>query len=137
MLRDVPRSSEVAGDAGLPRESILAAAAGVSAAAAADDEAADAQRKFIWRSAGLACGHTLSASTLTVANKWALEVFPYATTVTGLQVAFTILVVLIIKFSGCYPVDKLEFAKAWHYFPAALAIGESSVILLALPPRLY
>lgn len=119
MLRNVPRSSEVAGDTGLPRESILATASALEAAAATDDEAADAQHKFIWQSVGLACGHTLSASTLTVANKWALEVYPYATTVTGLQVAFTILVVLVIKLSGCYPVDKLEFAKAWHYFPAA------------------
>ena len=67
----------------------------------------------------VALGHTLSASTLTVANDWALKAYPFPSTLTMLQVFFTVLVSVTVSVTGLSKVEPLDPAKMWQYLPAA------------------
>jgi len=68
----------------------------------------------------LAGGHFISAGTLTVANKWALGVFPHVATLTLMQFTVTFVVAWCIGFSGLAEVDALDFRKIQKVTPATL-----------------
>ena len=75
----------------------------------------EATRKHIAKTFGLATGHTLSASFLTIANKWALDYYPHAATLTMLQIVATVLVALSVRWLRIAPVDHLDLLKCWNY----------------------
>nr|GMD33561.1 GDP-mannose transporter GONST3-like [Ipomoea batatas] len=69
---------------------------------------------------GVAAGYCISASLLSIINKWAIMKFPYPGALTALQYFTSAAGVLIF---GCLKLlehDKLELLTLWRFLPAAI-----------------
>ncbi|XP_050219354.1 GDP-mannose transporter GONST3-like [Mercurialis annua] len=69
---------------------------------------------------GIAAGYCISASLLSIINKWAVMKFPYPGALTALQYFTSAAGVLLC---GCFKIlehDRLDLLTMWHFLPAAI-----------------
>lgn len=69
---------------------------------------------------GIAAGYCLSASLLSIINKWAVMRFPYPGALTALQYFTSAAGVLICGWLKLIEHDKLELLTMWRFLPAAI-----------------
>lgn len=69
---------------------------------------------------GVAAGYCLSASLLSIINKWAIMKFPYPGALTALQYFTSAAGVLICGGLKLLEHDKLELLTLWRFLPAAI-----------------
>ncbi|XP_047316139.1 GDP-mannose transporter GONST3-like [Impatiens glandulifera] len=69
---------------------------------------------------GIAAGYCLSASLLSIINKWAVMKFPYPGALTALQYFTSTLGVLICGWLKLLEHDKLDLLTMWRFLPAAI-----------------
>jgi len=69
---------------------------------------------------GLAFGYCLSASLLSIINKWAIMEFPYPGSLTALQYFTAAIGVLILGAFGVLDHDALSLHTMWKFLPAAI-----------------
>ncbi|VAH17021.1 unnamed protein product [Triticum turgidum subsp. durum] len=83
---------------------------------------------------GLAAGYCLSASLLSIINKWAIMKFPYPGALTALQYLTSVVGVLLCGQAKLIEHDGLNFATMWKFLPAAvmfyISIFTNSELLL-------
>ncbi|KAM3319292.1 GDP-mannose transporter GONST3 [Capsicum chacoense] len=69
---------------------------------------------------GVAAGYCLSASLLSIINKWAVMKFPYPGALTALQYFISAAGVLICGWLKILEHDKLDLVTMWRFLPAAI-----------------
>lgn len=69
---------------------------------------------------GIAAGYCISASLLSIINKWAIMKFPYPGALTALQYFTSAAGVLICGSLKVIEHDKLELLTMWRFLPAAI-----------------
>ncbi|KAG9143026.1 hypothetical protein Leryth_006283 [Lithospermum erythrorhizon] len=69
---------------------------------------------------GVAAGYCLSASLLSIINKWAVMKFPYPGALTALQYFTSAAGVLVCGWFNLVEPDKLDFLTMWRFLPAAM-----------------
>ncbi|KAG8390243.1 hypothetical protein BUALT_Bualt01G0063500 [Buddleja alternifolia] len=69
---------------------------------------------------GIAAGYCLSASLLSIINKWAVMKFPYPGALTALQYFTSAVGVLICGWLKLIEHDKLDLLTMWKFLPAAI-----------------
>jgi GDP-mannose transporter len=69
---------------------------------------------------GVAAGYCLSASLLSIINKWAVMKFPYPSTLTALQYFTSAAGVLLCGWLKVIEHDKLDLITMWRFLPAAI-----------------
>lgn len=69
---------------------------------------------------GVAAGYCVSASLLSIINKWAIMKFPYPGALTALQYFTSAAGVLLCGWLKVIEHDKLELLTMWRFFPAAI-----------------
>ncbi|KAK2423194.1 GDP-mannose transporter GONST3 [Trifolium repens] len=69
---------------------------------------------------GVAAGYCLSASLLSIINKWAVMKFPYPGTLTALQYFTSAAGVLLCGWLKIVEHDKLDLITMWRFLPAAI-----------------
>ncbi|KAI5017600.1 hypothetical protein ZWY2020_042488 [Hordeum vulgare] len=69
---------------------------------------------------GLAVGYCLSASLLSIINKWAIMKFPYPGALTALQYLTSVVGVLLCGQAKLIEHDGLNFTTMWKFLPAAV-----------------
>ncbi|MCD7464347.1 GDP-mannose transporter gonst3 [Datura stramonium] len=69
---------------------------------------------------GVAAGYCLSASLLSIINKWAVMKFPYPGALTALQYFTSAAGVLICGWLKVIEHDKLDLLTMWRFLPAAI-----------------
>lgn len=69
---------------------------------------------------GIAAGYCLSASLLSIINKWAVMRFPYPGALTALQYFTSAAGVLICGWLNLIEHDNLELLTMWRFLPAAI-----------------
>lgn len=69
---------------------------------------------------GVAAGYCLSASLLSIINKWAVMRFPYPGALTALQYFTSAAGVVICGWLKLIEHDKLELLTMWRFLPAAI-----------------
>lgn len=69
---------------------------------------------------GVAAGYCLSASLLSIINKWAIMKFPYPGALTALQYFTSAAGVLICGWLKVIEHDKLDLVTMWRFLPAAI-----------------
>ncbi|KAL8520253.1 hypothetical protein ACS0TY_010977 [Phlomoides rotata] len=83
---------------------------------------------------GIAAGYCLSASLLSIINKWAVMKFPYPGALTALQYFTSALGVVTCGWLKLLEHDKLELLTMWRFLPAAvifyLSLFTNSELLL-------
>ncbi|CAK8574911.1 unnamed protein product [Lathyrus sativus] len=83
---------------------------------------------------GVAAGYCLSASLLSIINKWAVMKFPYPGALTALQYFTSAAGVLLCGWLKLVEHDKLNLITMWRFFPAAvifyLSLFTNSELLL-------
>lgn len=83
---------------------------------------------------GVAAGYCLSASLLSIINKWAVMKFPYPGALTALQYFTSAAGVLICGWLKLAEHDKLDLITMWRFLPAAvifyLSLFTNSELLL-------
>ncbi|KAB8085911.1 hypothetical protein EE612_008933, partial [Oryza sativa] len=83
---------------------------------------------------GVAAGYCLSASLLSIINKWAVMKFPYPGALTALQYFTSVVVVLLCGQLKLIEHDGLNFRTMWKFLPAAvmfyISIFTNSELLL-------
>lgn len=124
------RSGEKAKEERRPHESPVPIAGQLILSNGSNEEK-EKQNEADWRFVVFfACGHCLSASFLTIANKWAMNEFHppvvaggnsgvYVWTLTTIQFIVAASFAKLGGILGLFPVEPLEFRKALAFFPAA------------------
>lgn len=83
---------------------------------------------------GIAAGYCISASLLSIINKWAVMRFPYPGALTALQYFTSAAGVLICGWFKFLEHDRLDFLTMWQFLPAAfifyLSLFTNSELLL-------
>ncbi|KAL8096013.1 GDP-mannose transporter GONST3-like [Apium graveolens] len=83
---------------------------------------------------GIAAGYCLSASLLSIINKWAVMKFPYPGALTALQYFTSASGVLVLGSLKILEHDKLDLLTMWRFLPAAfifyLSLFTNSELLL-------
>ncbi|XP_059072730.1 GDP-mannose transporter GONST3 isoform X2 [Cryptomeria japonica] len=82
-----------------------------------------AKIQTLWQEAsvyGIAAGYCISASLLSIINKWAIMKFPYPGALTALQYLTSFMAVLILGQLKYLQHDKLDLSTMWRFLPAAL-----------------
>ncbi|RWW47593.1 hypothetical protein BHE74_00046401, partial [Ensete ventricosum] len=83
---------------------------------------------------GVAAGYCLSASLLSIINKWAVMAFPYPGALTALQYLTSVLGVLLCGWLKLVEHDSLNLKTMWRFLPAAfmfyISIFTNSELLL-------
>ncbi|WOK94445.1 hypothetical protein Cni_G03147 [Canna indica] len=83
---------------------------------------------------GVAAGYCLSASLLSIINKWAIMKFPYPGALTALQYFTSVFGVLLCGWLKILEHDSLNLITMWRFLPAAimfyLSIFTNSELLL-------
>ncbi|XP_073033007.1 GDP-mannose transporter GONST3 [Primulina eburnea] len=83
---------------------------------------------------GIAAGYCISASLLSIINKWAVMKFPYPGALTALQYLTSAAGVLICGWLKLIEHDKLDLLTMWRFLPAAfifyLSLFTNSELLL-------
>ncbi|KAL2541945.1 GDP-mannose transporter GONST3 [Abeliophyllum distichum] len=69
---------------------------------------------------GIAAGYCISASLLSIINKWAVMRFPYPGALTALQYFTSAAGVLICGWLKIIEHDKLDLVTMWRFLPAAI-----------------
>lgn len=69
---------------------------------------------------GIAAGYCISASLLSIINKWAIMKFPYPGALTALQYFTSAFGVLICGWLKLLEHDKLDALTMWRFLPAAI-----------------
>ncbi|XP_049409988.1 GDP-mannose transporter GONST3-like [Solanum stenotomum] len=69
---------------------------------------------------GIAAGYCLSASLLSIINKWAIMKFPYPGALTALQYFTSAAGVLMCGWLKLIEPDKLDLRTMWRFLPAAI-----------------
>ncbi|XP_058074890.1 GDP-mannose transporter GONST3-like [Magnolia sinica] len=69
---------------------------------------------------GIAAGYCISASLLSIINKWAIMVFPYPGALTALQYFTSAFGVLLCGWLKLAEHDPLELKTMWRFLPAAI-----------------
>ncbi|CAA3005770.1 GDP-mannose transporter GONST3-like [Olea europaea subsp. europaea] len=69
---------------------------------------------------GIAAGYCISASLLSIINKWAVMRFPYPGALTALQYLTSAAGVLICGWLKIIEHDKLDLVTMWRFLPAAI-----------------
>ncbi|CAN8240173.1 unnamed protein product [Cochlearia groenlandica] len=69
---------------------------------------------------GVAAGYCVSASLLSIINKWAITKFPYPGALTAMQYFTSALGVLICAQTKLIEHDSLNFLTMWRFLPAAM-----------------
>lgn len=69
---------------------------------------------------GVAAGYCISASLLSIINKWAVMKFPYPGALTALQYFTSAAGVLLCGWLKVIEHDKLELLTMWRFLPAAI-----------------
>ncbi|KNA04780.1 hypothetical protein SOVF_196520 [Spinacia oleracea] len=69
---------------------------------------------------GVAAGYCLSASLLSIINKWAVMKFPYPGALTALQYFTSAAGVLVCGWLKCVEHDRLDLMTMWRFLPAAI-----------------
>ncbi|XP_072990903.1 GDP-mannose transporter GONST3-like isoform X1 [Typha latifolia] len=69
---------------------------------------------------GIAAGYCLSASLLSIINKWAVMKFPYPGALTALQYSTSVLGVLMCGWLKIIEHDALNLRTMWKFLPAAI-----------------
>jgi solute carrier family 35 protein len=69
---------------------------------------------------GIAAGYCLSASLLSIINKWAVMKFPYPGALTALQYFTSAAGVLICGWLNFIERDRLDLLTMWRFLPAAI-----------------
>ncbi|KAL3366811.1 hypothetical protein AABB24_011489 [Solanum stoloniferum] len=69
---------------------------------------------------GIAAGYCLSASLLSIINKWAIMKFPYPGALTALQYFTSVAGVLMCGWLKLIEPDKLDLRTMWRFLPAAI-----------------
>nr|XP_004236353.1 GDP-mannose transporter GONST3-like [Solanum lycopersicum] len=69
---------------------------------------------------GIAAGYCLSASLLSIINKWAVMKFPYPGTLTALQYFTSAAGVLMCGWLKVLEHDKLDLKTMWRFLPASI-----------------
>ncbi|KAK6121982.1 hypothetical protein DH2020_044284 [Rehmannia glutinosa] len=69
---------------------------------------------------GIAAGYCLSASLLSIINKWAVMKFPYPGALTALQYFTSVLGVVVCGWLKLVEHDKLDLLTMWRFLPAAI-----------------
>ncbi|CAN1138043.1 GDP-mannose transporter GONST3 [Linum perenne] len=69
---------------------------------------------------GVAAGYCISASLLSIINKWAVMKFPYPGALTALQYFTSALGVLLFGYFKLLDHDKLNLLTMWRFLPAAI-----------------
>ncbi|KAL8217646.1 hypothetical protein R6Q57_021019 [Mikania cordata] len=69
---------------------------------------------------GIAAGYCLSASLLSIINKWAVMKFPYPGALTALQYFTSAAGVFVFGYFKLLEHDRLDLLKMWHFLPAAI-----------------
>lgn len=67
----------------------------------------------------IVAGHCLCAAVMTLANKWALNVYPHAFVLTLAQVFFAAFFILVLKWMRLVDCDDMEWSKMKAFLPAA------------------
>ncbi|KAH6806588.1 golgi nucleotide sugar transporter 3 [Perilla frutescens var. frutescens] len=106
------------------------------------DASSDARLSSSWYSTllqqvsvyGIAAGYCLSASLLSIINKWAVMKFPYPGALTALQYFTSAAGVVICGWLKLLEHDKLDLLTMWRFLPAAfifyLSLFTNSELLL-------
>ncbi|MQL85485.1 hypothetical protein Taro_018012, partial [Colocasia esculenta] len=76
-----------------------------------------AQRASVY---GVAAGYCISASLLSIINKWAVMKFPYPGALTALQYFTSALGVLLCGWLKLVEHDRLDLRTMWRFLPAAI-----------------
>ncbi|CAL9074733.1 unnamed protein product [Musa textilis] len=83
---------------------------------------------------GVAAGYCISASLLSIINKWAVMEFPYPGALTALQYLTSVLGVLLCGWLKLVEHDSLDLKTMWRFLPAAfmfyVSIFTNSELLL-------
>ncbi|CAA0835573.1 GDP-mannose transporter GONST3 [Striga hermonthica] len=83
---------------------------------------------------GIAAGYCISASLLSIINKWAVMKFPYPGALTALQYLTSFMGVIICGWLKVIEHDKLDLLTMWRFLPAAfifyLSLFTNSELLL-------
>ncbi|KAL6526928.1 GDP-mannose transporter gonst3 [Orobanche gracilis] len=83
---------------------------------------------------GVAAGYCISASLLSIINKWAVMKFPYPGALTALQYFTSFMGVVICGWLQLIEHDRLDLLTMWHFLPAAvifyLSLFTNSELLL-------
>lgn len=83
---------------------------------------------------GIAAGYCISASLLSIINKWAVMKFPYPGALTALQYLTSVLGVLFCGWLKVLDHDRLNLLTMWKFLPAAvifyLSLFTNSELLL-------
>ncbi|KAL6279140.1 hypothetical protein ACE6H2_016021 [Prunus campanulata] len=69
---------------------------------------------------GVAAGYCLSASLLSIINKWAVMKFPYPGALTALQYFTSVIGVLVCGWLKLIEYDSLYLLTMWRFLPAAI-----------------
>ncbi|CAK9135148.1 unnamed protein product [Ilex paraguariensis] len=69
---------------------------------------------------GIAAGYCISASLLSIINKWAVMKFPYPGALTALQYVTSAAGVLLFGSLKFIEHDRLDFMTMWRFLPAAI-----------------
>ncbi|WOL01454.1 hypothetical protein Cni_G10170 [Canna indica] len=69
---------------------------------------------------GIAAGYCISASLLSIINKWAIIKFPYPGALTALQYFTSAFGVLLCGWLKIVEHDRLDFITMWKFLPAAI-----------------
>lgn len=83
---------------------------------------------------GIAAGYCISASLLSIINKWAVMKFPYPGALTALQYLTSVIGVVVCGWLKVVEHDKLDLLTMWRFLPAAvifyLSLFTNSELLL-------
>lgn len=74
---------------------------------------------------GVATGYCISASLLTIINKWAIMTFPYPGALTALQYFTSVVGVLLCGQFNLIEHDPLNLVTMWRFLPAAIIFYSS------------
>lgn len=69
---------------------------------------------------GVAAGYCISASLLSIINKWAVMKFPYPGALTALQYFTSAAGVVVCGWAGFIEPDRLDLLTMWRFLPAAI-----------------
>lgn len=69
---------------------------------------------------GIAAGYCISASLLSIINKWAIMKFPYPGALTALQYFTSAVGVLVCGWLKVIEYDRLDLLTMWRFLPAAI-----------------
>ncbi|KAI3471040.1 hypothetical protein Pfo_027703 [Paulownia fortunei] len=69
---------------------------------------------------GIAAGYCISASLLSIINKWAVMKFPYPGALTALQYLTSVIGVVMCGWLKLVEHDKLDLLTMWRFLPAAI-----------------